>query len=274
MIFQTIGATQLVDKGLSAILSKLVLGTDQSVPDTRVRIDSGAVVGSDDDTATITVTSSLLVDMLKPGGPGPGGLDSGTPSVNHWYAIWLIKNPSTGSVNSMFSLSFYNPVMPTGYTLKRRIGAVYYMLDGVARFRRFKQCMQHVSIQDKNKRVLSSGSVSRRVWRAVSLANFVAPTFKEVDLVGSIDADDSELRVHHNNTDSLPSSDFISLMEDAIGTILVTQKTDGDVVWGNTSHLSGFALPSANLYWYLNRYGSTGSVDELAIGVTGYTDLV
>ena len=273
MVFQTIGATQLVDKGLSAILSKLVLGTDQSVPDSRVRIDSGAVVGSDDDTGTIAVTSSLIVDMLGP--VGPGGLDSGTPTANSWYAIWLVKNLSTSTVNGMFSLSFVNPVMPTGYTLKRRVGAVYYMTDGmVTRFRRFKQCMQHVSIQDKYKNVLASGSVSMRTWRTVSLANFVAPTFKEVDLVGSLRADDAEFRVHHNNTDSLPSSEVGSMMEDQTGTILVTEVTDGGVVFGNTSHLAGFALPSTNLYWYWNRYGGSGSVSQINIGVTGYTDLL
>ena len=275
VIFQTMGATKMVDKGVSTILSKLVLGSDVIAPDTRVRIESGAIVGTDDDTATIEVTANLIVDILKTGGPGAGGLDSGTPSPNNWYAIWLIKNASNGVVDGLFSLSFYNPVMPAGYTLKRRIGAVYYMTDGASdRFRHFRQCMNHVSIQDKNKRALHSGTVSVRTWRTISLATFVPPTFKEVDLEASLCADDLEIRIHSNNTEALPSTGMTTLLDDNIGTVIAMISTNGAISFASANHISGFALPTTNLYWYVNNHGSTYSLTEFNIGVTGYADLL
>jgi hypothetical protein len=49
---------------------------------------------------------------------GVNGLDTGSASINTWYYMWLIKNPSNGLVRCMLSLSNTSPTMPAGYLHK------------------------------------------------------------------------------------------------------------------------------------------------------------
>lgn len=67
-----------------------------------------------------------------------GGLDTGVRAANTTYHVWVIKNPTSGVVDALFSTSATNPVMPTGYTLKRRIGAIL-TEAGSSDIRPFKQ---------------------------------------------------------------------------------------------------------------------------------------
>lgn len=57
-------------------------------------------------------------------GSGSGSLDTGAIATSTWYHAWLIKRPDTGVVDALISLSATTPTMPTGYTLKRRIGSM------------------------------------------------------------------------------------------------------------------------------------------------------
>lgn len=58
-------------------------------------------------------------------GSGNGGLDTGSWTSGTLYAVWLIKRTDTGVVDALLSASFTSPTMPTNYTVKRLIGAVY-----------------------------------------------------------------------------------------------------------------------------------------------------
>lgn len=64
-------------------------------------------------------------------------LDAGTEASSTWYHVWAMGNPTTGAVVVKPSLSQINPTMPSGFTAKRRIGAVYN--DGSANIRVFEQ---------------------------------------------------------------------------------------------------------------------------------------
>ncbi|MBB4000980.1 hypothetical protein [Aurantimonas endophytica] len=70
-----------------------------------------------------------------------GGLDVGPIANNTWYHLFLIGNPTTGAVDAIFSTSLTNPALPSGWTKKRRIGAV--LTDGSANIRRFTQNGDH-----------------------------------------------------------------------------------------------------------------------------------
>jgi len=78
------------------------------------------------DTQDMVLASSITkrLDASWAAGTNQGGLDAGSKAASTWYAVWLIKNVSTGAVDALFSLSATNPVMPTGYTAKRRIGYI------------------------------------------------------------------------------------------------------------------------------------------------------
>ena len=84
------------------------------------------------DSANMDLASALTkrLDASWAVGTNQGGLDgtesvAGTPDTSTWYHVWLIKRPDTGVVDVLFSESATSPTMPTNYTLKRRLGAVY-----------------------------------------------------------------------------------------------------------------------------------------------------
>lgn len=67
---------------------------------------------------TIKRMSSITIDPLS---VGLNGIDTGSLGFNTWYRVWVIKNPTSGSVGGLMSSSD-SPVMPSGYTLRRRVG--------------------------------------------------------------------------------------------------------------------------------------------------------
>lgn len=79
-------------------------------------------------TSLMRLTAALdkQVDAAWAVGAATGGLDTG--SVNNTtlitYHLHLIKRPDTGVVDALFSTSASAPVMPTNYTLRRRIGSM------------------------------------------------------------------------------------------------------------------------------------------------------
>lgn len=57
-------------------------------------------------------------------GSGNGALDSGSIAISTFYHVHLIKRTDTGVVDVLFSLSATSPILPTNYTLFRRIGSM------------------------------------------------------------------------------------------------------------------------------------------------------
>ena len=57
-------------------------------------------------------------------GGGQGGIDTGTFAANSTYYWFVIRNPTNGLVDILFSLSATAPTLPSGYTQFRRIGAM------------------------------------------------------------------------------------------------------------------------------------------------------
>ena len=84
----------------------------------------------------------LLASMTKTmaawvAGTGNGALDTGTIANATWYHVFLIKNPLGGALDILISTSPTAPVMPSGFTLKRRIGGMF--VDGTTKWLGFKQ---------------------------------------------------------------------------------------------------------------------------------------
>lgn len=57
-------------------------------------------------------------------GTNQGALDTGVIAINTWYHVFVIKNPTTGVSDVLISTNVSAPTMPSGYTLKRRIGSL------------------------------------------------------------------------------------------------------------------------------------------------------
>lgn len=106
---------------------KLVVSNyDNGCTGDQVKILAGASLIAANGNSEITVATDILVDITT---SGANGLDTGSPATETWYAIYLIKNPFTGTVAGLFSTNFTTPTLPAGYTLYRRVGAVYREAD-------------------------------------------------------------------------------------------------------------------------------------------------
>jgi hypothetical protein len=86
---------------------------------TQVRLEIGQARDSSD-AGNIDVTATKTLDITT---GGANGLDTGAEAASTWYAVWAIGK-TDGTTAGLLSVSFSAPTMPTGYTLKRLVGAV------------------------------------------------------------------------------------------------------------------------------------------------------
>ncbi len=102
-------------------------GTDAShdidfAPGTATDVDGGS-------TLQTTTTFTKQIDAVFAEGTALGGLDTGAVAIDTWYHMFAIGK-TDGTVDFLFSTSATAPTMPTGFTLKRRIGSI--LTDGSA----------------------------------------------------------------------------------------------------------------------------------------------
>lgn len=81
-----------------------------------------------DGTNFISVTSALTVDLAT---TGANGADVAVAS-SAWHYIWLIKNPTTGTVAGLVSSSNSSPTLPSGFTQKALHPVPVYITSGGA----------------------------------------------------------------------------------------------------------------------------------------------
>jgi hypothetical protein len=79
---------------------------------------SAGIARDDSGVDAMRRSTAITIDPL---GTGLNGLDTGSLAFNTWYRVYVIKNPSTAAVGGLMSSSD-SPLMPSGYTLKRRVG--------------------------------------------------------------------------------------------------------------------------------------------------------
>lgn len=93
------------------------------------------------DTYDMVLAAGLTKDLQPFFGEGTnnssGSTDTYPLAINTNYSVWLIQNPTSGLVDVLTSTSATNPVLPVGYTIKRRIG--WMRTDGSANLLSFVQ---------------------------------------------------------------------------------------------------------------------------------------
>ncbi|MBZ0296086.1 MAG: hypothetical protein K8L99_26235 [Anaerolineae bacterium] len=149
---------------------------------TDVTIGIGAC-GDGGNSRTMINGSTITID---PDTVGANGLDSGSLSANTWYYVWLIQNLETFNVRGLLSTSPTSPTMPTGYTLKRRIGSVLcgsagtllkQRMDGVGVMRRVVYLEDTTATPFK---VMDEKNVSNASWDTINLIGCVPSTANTV----------------------------------------------------------------------------------------------
>lgn len=113
-----------VDSASGAIVGtsrNLVIKNNSATPNSKMDIAADDVVlKTAGGTAYLASAVTVTVDIAA---SGANGLDTGTEANSTWYYLWLIYNGTT--VASLISTSSTAPTMPSGYTYRAMLGAVY-----------------------------------------------------------------------------------------------------------------------------------------------------
>lgn len=104
---------------------------------------------------------------------GANGRDAGNEAPSTWYYIWVIYNPTTATAAGILSLvNTYpaGPAMPSGYTHRALVGAVYN--DGSSNFVTFYQLDRTVWL---NESVVFTGQTGVATYTSQTLSPLVPP---------------------------------------------------------------------------------------------------
>ena len=164
---------------------------------------------------TLYSTQSTVSVSISTGSTGANGVETGTTlTASTWYYVWIIYNGST--VAGLISASSTAPTMPSGYTYKARVGAVYYTSGSVlARTLQYGRKAQYVVTASSGTTSIpylfigATGSTSPLTWTALSVVNFVPATSCAINLfiTASYNAGTtSNVNVAPNNSYGLPNS--------------------------------------------------------------------
>lgn len=113
-------------------LNGLVLSNNAGTPNTKIDISAGAAMDEISQAGFITSSGTLTIDA---GTTGANGLDTGSLANSSNYHVFIIGK-TDGTAAGFLSTSL-TPTLPTGYTLRRRIGTL--TTDGSAHLLQFIQ---------------------------------------------------------------------------------------------------------------------------------------
>jgi hypothetical protein len=135
---------------------------------TTVDIDADFLTVFDtNNVATVLSSINLTTDITA---SGVNGLDTGTEAAV-WYHIWVIYNGTTTA--SLLSASATTPTMPSGYTYKKYVGAVY---NPSSSFRDFHQIGNDVTFGT----IVMHGSANNGSYLEVDISPEVPTTATEI----------------------------------------------------------------------------------------------
>lgn len=213
----------------------------------------------------IASDTSMSIDSIP--GESVQAISKGGEAPNTWYYIWVIYNGST--VASLLSTSATAPTMPSGYTFKALMGAVFNnSSSNLEKILKVGRTTQYTSINTNQRIAYTAGNVgspSTPTWVAIPCRGSALPcppTAKRI--YGYIKSSSSSAGCvlilaandTHGNTANMSNPAPI------IAITSVTSNIDDTAVPFN------FNIESDNIYWAVSMGGSS----EAAVFVLGYED--
>lgn len=198
-------------------------------------------------------SGAYLTDLAASGtintaATGAGGLDTGTLATSTWYSVWRIAK-TDGTKSWLISLSATSPTMPSGYTLKARIGwirtdstANKYPLGFTQRGRR----VQYLVAAGSNVTAAPQmASISATTMTAISISSYVPTTASIIDITMAASASNAALVA--------PNSAWSTTLSGP-----TPQTTNADTVAHTTNTIKvSVLLEGANIYGAVS--GGTGA---------------
>ena len=158
----------------------LTISNNAVNPTYQLDITADEVILQDTSSPVQAIRASSVSKSLGITGSGVNGLDTGTEAASTWYHIWCIGK-SDGTIDTLLSLSATAPTMPTGYTYKAYLGAIYN--DAASNFITINQKDHRVSMGAVQ--VLSNGTAT--AYTLISLTTAIPTTAKEIYLKCALD---------------------------------------------------------------------------------------
>jgi hypothetical protein len=159
--------TPLVSTSASIIGSSknLVITNNSATPNSQVDIDADEIILKNASGIAYLASSVNLTANIA--ASGANGLDTGAEVGGTWYYLWVIYNGS--AVASLISTSSTAPTMPSGYTYKALVGAIYNDVSG--NFIKYRQVDKEFFISE----VVLTSTVPTTGYVSVSLSTAVPP---------------------------------------------------------------------------------------------------
>jgi hypothetical protein len=157
-----------------------------------VTVTADEIAVEDSNNAYRTLRSVSLA--INSAGSGANGLDTGTLSAVTWYSVWVIYNPTTFTTAGLLSLSATSPTLPSGYTMKARVGWVH--TDGtvnkypfsyiqLGKSVRLYQSANVVGMRQMAAGILGTFSNTAPTWAAVALGDYIPSTASMICVVAN-----------------------------------------------------------------------------------------
>ncbi len=176
--FYTIGLSR--QAGAIAEGRNVAARTNSGSPLTTIDITADELTVRDANGLSIVLASVSVSPAIT--ASGANGLDTGSEAGSTWYYGWVIAKPD-GTVAGLLSTSSSAPTMPSGYTFKALVTAVYN--DSGTNFVAYRQ-MGFDVFYESTKQVLVGGGST--VEAAVSVSVQVPPIAREIFCAGDASA--------------------------------------------------------------------------------------
>jgi hypothetical protein len=167
--------------GGSGTVEGLKITNNAGTPNTQIDVTANSVLMMNTSGASIRAVS--LSETINLSTTGANGLDTGSMASSTWYYLWAIAK-ADGTTDCLASTSNTNPTMPSGYTFKKYLGAMY--SNGSTQLVRTLQYGNSVQFTS-GMTLLSAGAVgtfstTTPTWAAVSVSAVVPPTASKIKL--------------------------------------------------------------------------------------------
>ncbi len=144
----------------------------------RINITADYLTLTDSQNMSILTSSVSLTPIITDS--GVNGLDTGSVAASNWYYYWAISNGTTTA--GLWSLSYSSPTMPSGYTYKKFIGAVYNQSSGGSNNANLCEVHQkggwiytYYGTNNTSNKIYNKSSMSTNTQHEVNPTTFIPP---------------------------------------------------------------------------------------------------
>ncbi len=169
-----------------------------AISQTSVKITADSLILFNTSNKAVQVTSVDVTPAIT--ASGANGLDTGTEANSTWYYFYVIYNGTTTA--GLISSSNSSPTMPSGYTYKKIIGAIYNYSDGhfVELYQKGGRAYSWYGSSKSNNTIFTASNMAANTQASVNPTAFIPPnadfyTFR----VQADTASAATLNIHFNS---------------------------------------------------------------------------